>query len=174
MHRQTVFRNYGMVAGYAALQLLMLYLIWGGPTPLHCMFHVNCDNHTSMNSSIPVISSLSVSGLGGCFYGPQLHQIGRVPDPKTCDFPDVPRADEVMKTFDYNDNGGYFGAPDVCRGANNCLSTTYKTQLTILLGVMTILVQGSYYVMNVWRSKARRVRPSVTRLKPFCSVEIKD
>merc|ERR1719181_1517469 len=41
------------------------------PSPLSCLFRVNCTNRVASSMYIPVLSEISVMSFPGCFFGPQ-------------------------------------------------------------------------------------------------------
>lgn len=75
--RRSVFFNIPLTVFAGFSLFLAFYLLWGGPTWLHCVFRINCDTPTSFHSNVPFFKQFSVGSVGACMYGPQLCQLAR-------------------------------------------------------------------------------------------------
>ena len=75
--RRAVFFNIPLTIFAAFSLFLAFFLLWGGPTWLHCVFRINCDTPTSFNSNAFFFKQFSMGSVGACMYGPQLCQLAR-------------------------------------------------------------------------------------------------
>eukprot|EP00917_Polyrhabdina_sp_WS-2016_P005835 GHVP01013059.1.p1 GENE.GHVP01013059.1~~GHVP01013059.1.p1 ORF type:complete len:1072 (-),score=147.79 GHVP01013059.1:3680-6895(-) len=74
-HRKHVFTNVNFTIIWALVNGLLLYLLFGGPNRLTCLFRVNCDDATAKTLTSPLLSLVSFSGDGSGFRGQGGHNI---------------------------------------------------------------------------------------------------
>merc|ERR1719408_773616 len=124
---------------------MLIYLVIGGPTPLHCVFRTNCDNKTSREMYVPFIQEFSAGNVGGCFLGPQLEkwaeELGdkyQFPDEaKNKCFP-APGFDPEEKL--QVPSGALFGlGAKMCVGPNNCFDEGFRIILAVLIVLQSAL-----------------------------------
>jgi len=139
--RRSVWRNPWVTGGFVIMVTFLFVLVWGGPTPMHCVFRINCDSETSSHSYLPVIQELSTGNVGGCFVGPQIlewkEKYGKefeLPDleKNQCrPHPDVDPAKEIRHP---SGAAPWIGRSE-CIGPNNCYPSHFRWILTwVMLG----------------------------------------
>jgi len=161
-HRESVTRNWTLTGAYVAVMLFLVGLIMGGPTNLHCIFRVNCDNHVSRQMYVPFVQEVSCGNVGGCFLGPQLQawkeEFGdrfQFPDEKKnmC-FP-APGFDPEQELRTPSD--AFFGlGAKMCLGPNNCFSGEFRIILASLILVQSGVSMLCHKLLLAWHPAGRK------------------
>jgi cation-transporting ATPase 13A3/4/5 len=152
-HRMSPLRNIPLAVSYLLIIIVLFCVLWGGPSPLSCVFRVNCDSYTSNRMYVPGVQEFSTGNIGGCFLGPQLMEWkNRLGD--SFQFPSELNACNPSQGINLEDkirspSGAisWLGAAE-CRGPNNCFSSEFRTVMTVLLAVMV----GTTHGVGIWMS----------------------
>lgn len=71
-HRKALYTNVRLLVAYAVLVGGLATALFTERGKFNCMVRVNCDSEASVNAYIPVISDITLAGLGGCMMAPQM------------------------------------------------------------------------------------------------------
>lgn len=156
----TIVRTPYMVALCLAMKILIMMIIWGGPSAFHCMLGLNCDNRSSFHYS------------GKCLFGGQIPLLFQAMDVNEFQEPtpengcryyknDVPDFEEEMTAIEFSTFPPGMTAGQ-CVGPHNCLPDDVRVWSTITLFIMTALSLVTSWVVHV---STRRDTPFLER--PF-------
>eukprot|EP00914_Ancora_sagittata_P008833 GHVO01017107.1.p1 GENE.GHVO01017107.1~~GHVO01017107.1.p1 ORF type:complete len:1305 (+),score=265.43 GHVO01017107.1:115-4029(+) len=73
--RRNVFTNTLLVSVWTFFNALVIYLIFGGPSAITCLFRINCDDATSRATNNVILGFLSCAGGGMPFHGEAGHNV---------------------------------------------------------------------------------------------------
>jgi len=161
-HRENLARNWTLTGAYIAVMLFLVGLIIGGPTNLHCIFRVNCDNHVSRTMYVPFVQEVSCGNVGGCFLGPQLQawkeELGdrwQFPDEKEnmCFPADGFDPEQKLRA----PSEALFGLGNaMCLGPNNCFSGKFRVILATLVLAQSGLSILCHKMLLQWHPGSRK------------------
>lgn len=159
--RRNICRNCGINVMYALFLFLVFWMTLSNPNELNCIYRVNCDTEKSLAcKNIPVLSTFSVGGTGGCFLSAQLKYWQNVTnsladcEPSDPDHPDwlpepenhclppaatlakIPLKSTIIST------GKGFRLSKECIGPNNCYSWSFKWIVAVCLLIYVAIHHG--------------------------------
>ena len=158
--RRSVVFNIPLTLFVCFSAFLAFYLLWGGPSWLHCVFRINCDEKHSYGSNPAFFSWLSAGSIGGCFYAPQLCKMAG----ESLSY-QTPQKDNQCKpssepNWHYDDinpfaDENYGQANPECVGLNNCIPNYFRTQITIWMCTAAVLtaVFHFFFMRRHWGVK---------------------
>ncbi|KAK2196842.1 bifunctional P-type ATPase [Babesia duncani] len=73
--RESVFKNYYLTGTWLAINSVLTFLLFSGPSKLTCLFRINCTDEVSRTTVIPFLRVLTTSANGMPFHGPVGHNV---------------------------------------------------------------------------------------------------
>lgn len=144
-HRQSVYRNKSLVGAYATFMIVFVCLIWSQDTVLHTLFRINCSNAASVAHPVPLIAWFSTGPIGGCFLGPQIHDIYAQQLNEGVPF---------MLPTPANGCVTRLGATEPA-DLNNYFSDEYRLILTSILVIMSVSTLSFHWVLQKFHPRER-------------------
>ncbi|EER00609.1 Cation-transporting ATPase, putative [Perkinsus marinus ATCC 50983] len=143
--RKNIVFNWAINILYGCFLVMIFCLLWEEPSDFPCVYRVNCDTGSSLETKdIPLISQYSVGDIGGCFLGPQVrtYQLSTpamdswIPDPAYDCRPNGPGSDIAIEEYPWS-------SPEISTlgydGPNNAYPRSYRLAMTwILVGYIVL------------------------------------